>query len=276
MLFDWFTMGAQVLNFVVLVWLMKHFLYQPILNAIDQREKLIAKELSEAAATKADAQKEHNQFLQKNQEHENKRTDLLAEATKAADTEKQRLMAEAKQALADWSLKRQASLMNEAKNFHQAVRQRTQEEIFSIARKTLTDLAGLKLEERMIEVFIQKLHEIPEKEKELLISDARKSKNLMIVRSTFNPLEPQRVLIEKSVKELFGVETEIHFKLSPGLISGIVLIKNDSKIAWCIDDYLGSMQIAVEDLLKEKKSPSTKLETKPKVNAQDNTDERNV
>ena len=42
MLIDWFTVGAQVLNFLILVWLLKHFLYKPILNAIDAREKRIA------------------------------------------------------------------------------------------------------------------------------------------------------------------------------------------------------------------------------------------
>src|ERR1035441_6695689 len=39
MLIDWFTVGAQALNFLVLVWLMKRFLYKPILDAIDEREK---------------------------------------------------------------------------------------------------------------------------------------------------------------------------------------------------------------------------------------------
>ena len=50
MLIDWFTIGAQALNFLILVWLLKHFLYQPILNAIDEREKRIAKELADAVA----------------------------------------------------------------------------------------------------------------------------------------------------------------------------------------------------------------------------------
>ena len=34
MLIDWFTVAAQVVNFLILVWLLKRFLYQPILNAI--------------------------------------------------------------------------------------------------------------------------------------------------------------------------------------------------------------------------------------------------
>ena len=49
MLIDWFTVGAQVLNFLILVWLLKRFLYKPILNAIDAREKRIAAELADAA-----------------------------------------------------------------------------------------------------------------------------------------------------------------------------------------------------------------------------------
>jgi F0F1-type ATP synthase, subunit b len=57
MLIDWFTVGAQGLNFLILVWLMKRFLYRPILHAIDEREKRIAAELSDAEATKAEAQK---------------------------------------------------------------------------------------------------------------------------------------------------------------------------------------------------------------------------
>ncbi len=52
MLIDWFTVIAQAINFLVLVWLLKRFLYKPILDAIDARENLIAKTLSEAANTK--------------------------------------------------------------------------------------------------------------------------------------------------------------------------------------------------------------------------------
>ena len=44
---------AQVINFLILVWLLKRFLYKPILNAIDEREKGIATVLAEAEAKKA-------------------------------------------------------------------------------------------------------------------------------------------------------------------------------------------------------------------------------
>ena len=50
MLIDWFTVAAQALNFLVLVWLLKRFLYKPILDAIDVREKGIAATLAGADA----------------------------------------------------------------------------------------------------------------------------------------------------------------------------------------------------------------------------------
>ena len=42
MLIDWFTIAAQAVNFLILIWLMKRYLYQPILRAIASREQLIA------------------------------------------------------------------------------------------------------------------------------------------------------------------------------------------------------------------------------------------
>ncbi|MFQ3186924.1 MAG: F-type H+-transporting ATPase subunit b, partial [Marinomonas primoryensis] len=53
MLIDWFTVIAQLINFLVLVWLLKRFLYRPILNAIDAREKRIADELADADEKRA-------------------------------------------------------------------------------------------------------------------------------------------------------------------------------------------------------------------------------
>ena len=56
MLIDWFTVGAQALNFLILVWLMKRFLYKPILDAIDAREDRVAAELADADASRGTLQ----------------------------------------------------------------------------------------------------------------------------------------------------------------------------------------------------------------------------
>ena len=97
MLIDWFTVGAQALNFLILVWLMRRFLYKPILHAIDEREKRIAAELSNADAKKAEAEKERDEFQNKNTEFDQQRAALLSKATDEAQAERQRLLDEAQE-----------------------------------------------------------------------------------------------------------------------------------------------------------------------------------
>ena len=104
MLIDWFTVGAQALNFLILVWLMKRFLYKPILHAIDAREERIAKELADADAKKAEAQKERDEFEHKNEEFDQQRAALLSKATDEAQAERQRLLDEARKAAAALSV----------------------------------------------------------------------------------------------------------------------------------------------------------------------------
>jgi F-type H+-transporting ATPase subunit b len=166
MLIDWFTVGAQALNFLILVWLMKRFLYKPILHAIDAREKRIATELADADAKKAEAQKERDEFQHKNEEFDQQRAALLSKATDEAKAERQRLLDEARQAADALSAKRQETLRNEAHNLNQAISRRTQQEVFAIARKALTDLATTSLEERLGEVFTRRLREMDGRRKQ--------------------------------------------------------------------------------------------------------------
>ena len=160
MLIDWFTVGAQTLNFLILVWLMKRFLYKPILHAIDEREKRIAAELADADAKKAEAQQERDEFQHKNEEFDQQRAALLSQATDEVQTERQRLLDAARQAADTLRAKRQDALQREQQSLNDEITRRTQHEVFALTRKTLQDLAGVSLEERMCDVFTQHLRSL--------------------------------------------------------------------------------------------------------------------
>ena len=113
MLIDWFTVGAQAINFLILVWLLKRFLYKPILHAIDAREKRIAAQLADAEAKKAEAEKERDAFEQKNEAFDRQRAALLKKATDEAKAERQRLLDEARRAADALGAKRQEALRDE-------------------------------------------------------------------------------------------------------------------------------------------------------------------
>ncbi len=57
MTIDWWTLALQVVNFLVLAWLLQRFLYRPVLAAIDRRraETVAAHDRSEAAERRAEA-----------------------------------------------------------------------------------------------------------------------------------------------------------------------------------------------------------------------------
>ena len=263
MLIDWFTVVAQALNFLILVWLMKRFLYKPIRNAIDEREKRIATELANADKKKADAQKESDEFKHKNEEIEQQRAALLRKATDEANAERQRLLDKTRQAADALSVKRQETLRNEAHQLNQAISRRTQQEVFAIARKALKDLATTSLEERLGEVFTRRLRELDGQSKAGLAEALETASGPALVRSAFDLPAKQRAAIQNALNETFSAEIHVRFETAPDLISGIELTTNGQKVAWSIADYLASLEKGVDELLKEKDKPEAKAEPKP-------------
>jgi F-type H+-transporting ATPase subunit b len=267
MLIDWFTVGAQVLNFIILVWLLKRYLYKPILNAVDAREKRIAAELADADAKKAEAQKERNEFQHKNEEFDQQRAALLSKATDEAKAERQRLLEDARKAADVLSAKRQEALRSDANDLNRAICRRTQQEVFAIARKALVDLATTSLEERMSEVFTQRLRSMDGKTKEGFGEALKTASEPALVRSALDLPEAQRAAIQKAVNETFSADVHIRFETAPDLVSGIELTTKGQKIAWSIADYLASLEKGVGELLKEKDKSDAKaeLEREPKI-----------
>lgn len=263
MLIDWFTVGAQAANFLILVWLLKRLLYKPILHAIDVREKRIALELADAAAKQTEAQKERDEFWQKNETFERQRAALLSKVTEEAKAERQRLLDEARQEANALSAKRLDTLRGEAHQLNQIISRRTQEEVFAIARKTLADLAATSLEERLVDVFIRRLRELDGKEKDDFAEALKATPVPALVRSAFDLPAARRAAIQQALNETFSDNIPVRFEAAHNLVCGIDLTTNGHKVAWSIADYLGSLEKEVIELLKEKGNPVAKTESKP-------------
>lgn len=267
MLIDWFTVVAQVFNFLILVWLLRRFLYKPILNAIDAREKRIVAELADAEAKKAEARQERDEFTRRNEDFDRQRAALLNKAVDEAKAERQRLLDEARKESEGLRTKWQEALRSEHRSLSEELTRRTREEVFAIARKTLADLATTSLEEHMTDVFIRRLRELDSVEKGGLISAFEAASTPAIVRSTFDLPEAQRRAIEGVVKDVFAVETRVRFETAPELVSGIELTANGHKVAWSIGNYLASLEKSVDELLQERPKPEANTGAPPEQRA---------
>jgi F-type H+-transporting ATPase subunit b len=250
MLIDWFTVAAQTLNFIVLVLLLRRFLYAPVLAAIDQRERKIAGELSEAARKQLEAQQEQATFRQKNEELDRQRSALVARMTEEVNAERRRLVEEAlrsSQALAEG---RQAALRNDARNLNQAILRRAQQEVFAIARKALGELASATLEASMVEVFVQRLRQLDGASAKTMSDAVERTSEPLLVRSAFELQGPQRSTLEAALRQAFSSNARVQFATAPELVGGLTLSVGGHKLGWSITDYLAAFESALAELVE--------------------------
>jgi len=250
MLIDWFTVIAQVVNFLILVWLMKRYLYQPILKALAAREQRIAASLADADTKMNEAAREREEYTRKNVAFDRERAAVMFKAQDEAGKERNRLFETARNDADKFRDKLQGKLNGEYNQLRDSIRHRTRDEVFAIARKTLTDLAGTTLEERMAEVFISRLQGLGSAEKARLAALLKSPDMPVVVRSAFDLVPAQRAAIEAAIRETLDGKVPVRFEVVPDLVSGIELNMQGQKVAWSIGDYLASMEKDAIDLLR--------------------------
>ncbi|OCB78512.1 F0F1 ATP synthase subunit B [Flavobacterium crassostreae] len=255
---NWFTVLAQLVNFIVLVWLLKRFLYKPILKAIDEREKNIAGKINAAEAKDALAKKEQTAFKQKNESFDKEKKGLMDQAIAETNKEKEKLLESARNEAAELRSKLEKSVAEMQENLNRDLAQKAQKEVFAIAKKTLNDLASLSLEEQSTKVFITRLKELQKEEKEQFLeafkmgSNQPEKQDTVLIQSAFDLPEEQQTAIKNMVNEILGTTTPFQFKTAPEIISGIELSSNGYKVAWSIAAYLNSLQKSISDTLNDK------------------------
>ena len=249
MLIDWFTVAAQITNFLVLVWLLKRFLYGPILKAMAQREKRTRETIESAERREAEAGRERAEFQQKNAEFDREKQSLTMQARQSADEDRARLLDAARTEIETLRSKWRESLAAEQAVFRKELTLQTQEEVVGIARQALKDLADTDLEDRMAQVFIGRIKNLTGSERQRLASAANDARAPAIVRSTA-PLPPAtRERIEAVVSETFGVKPPVQFETSESLVTGIELSLGGYKVAWTLGDYLAALGKTAAQLL---------------------------
>jgi len=246
MLIDWFTVAAQVVNFLILVWLLKRFLYKPILDTIDEREKKVI---------------EREEFQRKKEDLDRHRTETLNQAKNDANAERQRLLDEAHKEYDEKRSQYNNSLMHEEEQLIQALSSRTRKEVFAIARKTLADLAGTQVEESMVNLAIQRLRELNSQEKERLVADFRSAPSPVVIRTSASISPEQQAAMQKALEDMLAAKPQCQFEALPDLIGGVEITISGKKIAWSINDYLTSLENSVHEILK--KQPEGSAQPKP-------------
>ncbi len=255
MLIDWFTVCAQAVNFLILIWLLKRFLYRPILGAMDAREQKIAAQLRDAATQKTEAERERESLRVARADFETQREELLKKVAEEAETMRKRLSDEIRQEIETARTKWRETLRLEQDALRAELTSRAQEEIFAIARQTLRDLAGKELEQQIATVFVRQLNALNGDEKDQLLTILKTSHRPAVIRSAFDLGQSERAEIENAITGALVPDLPVRFETASDLVGGIELSANGHKISWSITGYLTSLEKSVRDAVEEKATP---------------------
>ena len=240
MLIDWFTVIVQIINFLVLVALLKRFLYSPIIKAMEQREQKIANLLEAAAAEQQEAQAQAKLYQQKQQELENQKQTWLAEAKQEIAIERQTLKQAAEHEINSLRHQWYESLQWEKQAFLNTLRQRVSQQILMTVRRVLGDLANTSLEQQIVNTFVQRLEEF---------NWPSQTNPQVVIKSNFTLNEETRSQLIATLERKITHSITVKFEEDTSLICGIELLNHGYKISWNVDHYLDGLEGQIQQAL---------------------------
>jgi F-type H+-transporting ATPase subunit b len=218
---DWSTIVLEIVNFLVLVWILKRFLYQPVLDIIERRKAGI-----DATAKKAEASGREADALK--QLYEGRLADWERERAAARDALRQELDAERRRRVealqADMQAEREKVRVTDERRAAETRRRSEQQAVAQSARfaaKLLGRLSGPDLDARLTALLVDELAQLPPEKISMLrrqgTPDLKDAEVLSAQR-----LEPDiRLRVESTLHTLFDRPLACRFREEPALIAGV-------------------------------------------------------
>lgn len=248
---DWFTVVAQIINFLILVGLLKRFLYLPIIRAMDEREKGISMRLEEANLREREAKDEAASYREQREQLERSRRETLDEATEDAAQQRHKMVEAARDEVAQLQEQWQAAIRDERESFLNDLRREAGEKICEITARIMRDLANQRLQDHIVEVFFDRVRDLEGEERETLVEAIASTGGKVTVRTTFALEEEQRGRVTEIVRGRFAEKGKVEFETAEDLICGIELRSGGRRLGWSADNYLGALKESLAAALGE-------------------------
>lgn len=249
--FSWVTFFAQIINLFLLVWLLKRYLYHPILSAIEKRQAYIEDKVRKADEAVKSAQKQEeklNRAVQQWEKDKQKRLDAL-------DAELDTYRLEQKTAIdtgaADLRQKMQDALNRESVSAEIEIRDLLAHNFLSLSQKVLTDLSQLAPMEQALTLFQKKVSDL-NKDTVKSIREVLKKKKEIVVSSSAELSGKDQKKLSHFLTEQFG-NADIVYRVDPDLILGIEATIGETVLEWNLKSYLdqfeGNLNTALAGLI---------------------------
>jgi len=246
---DWFTVAAQVVNFLILVWLLRRFLYRPVTRAMERREARIAERLEEAETKRAEAEDEAESLRETRSELERRREETLKEARAEADEKREELEKELEREMTERRESRIEALEAERERFLADLRRRTARHVNALARSALAEFADASLDEATARRFAERFAAAEDETVERLAEAARDADEGPLVESPRPLDEESRRRVAEALAKRMPQAPEPRFETDEALILGLRVSAGGQVLEWSLSDHLQRLERFVEDEL---------------------------
>ena len=245
MLIDWRTVAAELINFLLLVWLLNRFLFKPTLAVVKERDEKVRAELEGATRQKEEALLAREVLSSEKEAFDKERNTLLKNAISEAQQEKERLLQEAHNEYTSLRETLHAHVEEDKKRLFSELKGSIEDEAFSLAKTALQSLSSSSLEEQMVALFAQKARQMEADAKQKLIFDVRHSSYAVTFRTAFELSADSRSLLVNTFQEIFGHSLICSFEQDPALIGGIEMVTAGYTVSWSLASSLFAIREAV-------------------------------
>ena len=252
--FSWSTFFAQIINLFVLVWLMKKFLYQPIIDVITKRQTYIENKVKKADEAVSNAQKQEKKLAEqakKWDKEKQKRLDLLSDEIANLKKQQEDFVHEEIDALRQ---KMQNDLNRETASLQLEIRDLMIKNFLELSQKAITDLSGLAPMEQAIGLFRKKF-DLLKKEEISYIKKSIKNQGIVKIYSSYALTKKEQENLTAFIGQKLKLNSEInfHFETNPDLILGLEMIVGEVILEWNLKTYLdnfeGNLNTALSNLI---------------------------
>ena len=252
---NWVTVAAQIINFLILVWLLNKFLYGPVTRAMEKRQARVRGQLEDAAAKADKAEDERAALKAEREALHAEREKLLSEARQEAEKLRHELEAQARAEIDKDRQGWRSRLERDREEYLNDLRRRSAEEFFALGRSVLQDLADARLETQIIAAFSEQLRALPEDAKGRLKAAVDSTSGKAQIETVFDLRPSDKKVIRQVVTESLGGELDLEYIQNDELVSGVRLRIGSQVVEWSIDSYLDALEDRVEAALDRESRP---------------------
>jgi F-type H+-transporting ATPase subunit b len=250
-LINWTTVIAQIVNFLILVLLLRFVLYKRIVQVIDRRQQKIASHF-EAAQEKQDLADRREAELKEQQERlEEQRQQRLEDARSEAEELRKKLTDEARREVDELSRRWRDGLQRRQDAFLQRMAREVGQKACHIARRALDDLAGADLEGAIVARLAERLGELDDQQRRRLGEAIEQQDGHVTAAAAFELDDGRRKQLADALGGLFDREVHVDAEPDDRLICGVELRAGGQEVAWSVDGYLHGVRDALQAALEE-------------------------